>query len=92
MKSGTRGGNTSDPELTNVSQHGFWLMVDGRERYLPFDDFPWFRQATIAQISAIERPTPDHLCWPDLDIDLSLDSIDRPEAYPLVSRSAALEG
>ena len=34
----------------------------------------------------VERPQPHHLYWPDLDIDLHLDSIDHPERYPHVSQ------
>jgi hypothetical protein len=83
MKPGT---NTSAVELANVSQHGLWLLIDARERYLPFGAFPWLRAATIGQLSRIERPARDHLYWPDLDVDLSMDSIKRSEAYPLVSR------
>lgn len=30
----------------------------------------------------LERPAPDHLHWPELDVDLSLDSIEHPERYP----------
>ena len=86
MRSVEPGGSTSDVELTNVSPHGVWLLVDGRERYLAFKEFPWFREATIAQLSHIDRPQPNHLHWPELDVDLSLDSIDRPGDYPLVSR------
>jgi len=52
---------TSAVEQTNVSPRGMWLLVDGRELYLPFDVFPWFRDASIAQLARIERPTPDHL-------------------------------
>ncbi len=85
MKSAEPGTSTSGVELSNVSQHGLWLFIDGKERYLPFDDFPWFLQATIEQLSRVERPSPDHLYWPALDVDLSLDSIERPEAFPLVS-------
>ena len=77
--------STSTLELSNVSAHGLWLLVDERELYLPFDDFPWFRDATIAQLSRIERPGKGHLRWPDLDVDLSLDSIEHLERYPLVS-------
>jgi hypothetical protein len=33
---------TSEAEVTNISAHGFWLLVDGRELFLPFDEFPWF--------------------------------------------------
>jgi hypothetical protein len=27
-------------EVTNISPHGFWLLLDGRELFLPFADFP----------------------------------------------------
>ena len=86
MRSAKPGADTSGVELSNVSQHGFWLLVDGKERYLPFSEFPWFRNATIAQLSRIERPQPRHLHWPDLDVDLTLEIIERPRDFPLVSR------
>lgn len=85
MRSVKRGTSTSGASLSNVSEHGLWLLVDDQEHFLPFEDFPWFRQGTISQLSTIERPTPEHLRWPELDVDLTLDSIRRPEAYPLVS-------
>ena len=87
MRSAEPGTNISAVELANVSPHGLWLLVDSREHYLPFDAFPWFRDATIGQLSRIERPTRDHLYWPDLDVDLTMASIERPEDYPLVSRA-----
>lgn len=87
MRSAELGTTTSAVELANVSPHGFWLLVDDREHYLPFDAFPWFRDATIGQLSRVERPTREHLHWPDLDVDLTMDSIERPDAYPLVSRA-----
>jgi hypothetical protein len=74
------------PEITHVSKHGFWLLLGEEELLLPFEQFPWFRRATIEQISHVEWPAPEHLYWPELDIDLALDSIRRPEAFPLVSR------
>lgn len=87
MRSAEHGTGTSGVELSNVSQHGLWLLVDGSENYLPFDDFPWFRDATIAQLSRIDRPTRDHFHWPELDVDLSLRIIESPTEYPLVSRT-----
>jgi Protein of unknown function (DUF2442) len=86
MKSVQPGTSTSGAELTNVSQHGPWLLVDGTEHYLPFDQFPWFLGATMGQLSRIERPSAGHLRWPGLDIDLSIDSIEDPSAFPLVSQ------
>jgi len=87
MRSAEPGTGASGVELSNVSQHGLWLLVDGSEYYLPFEDFPWFRDATIAQLSRIDRPTRDHFYWPELDVDLSLSIIERPKDYPLVSRA-----
>lgn len=77
---------TSEAEVTNISKHGFWLLVDGRELLLPFAEFPWFKQAPVEAILHLERPTLGHLHWPLLDVDLSLDSIEHPERYPLTSR------
>lgn len=79
------GTDISAPEVTHVSKHGFWLLLGNEEILLPFEHFPWFRKATIEQITHVEQPTPEHLYWPELDIDLSVESIRRPEAFPLVS-------
>ena len=78
---------TSAAELTHVSKHGFWLLLGDEELLLPFDQFPWFRKATIEQLSQLEWPTPNHLYWPQLDIDLSVDSIRDPAAFPLVAKT-----
>ena len=63
-----------------------WLLIDERELYLPFDQFPWFRDAAIAALAEIERPSPRHLFWPQLDVDLTVESIEDPSRYPLVSK------
>lgn len=78
---------TSDVEVTHISKHGFWIMVENEELAVPFQDFPWFKGATIEQLLEIEHPTKDHLYWPLLDIDLSVVSIKTPEAFPLISQA-----
>ena len=80
------GTGTSTVEVTNISKHGFWLLLDGRELFLSFDDFPWFKQPTVDAILQLDRPAPGHLRWPTLDVDLAVDSIEHPERYPLKSK------
>jgi len=75
-------------EVTHVSKHGFWILLANEELLVPFDQFPWFRQATIEQISDVQWPTTDHLYWPGLDIDISVQSIRNPASFPLVSGAA----
>ena len=87
MKSARRGGSTLDVEVTNISSHGFWLLISETERFVSFQAFPWFRDASIAQLTNVELPSSHHLYWPDLDVDLAVDSLDHPERYPLVSQA-----
>jgi len=87
MTSATLGQSTSAVEVTNVSQHGFWLMLGEEELFVPFAEFPWFRDAPIGKLTHVEWPSPHHVYWPELDIDLAVASIRDPEQFPLVSRS-----
>ena len=80
---------TLGAEVTNVSKHCFWLLLEDEELAVPFSEFPWFKKATIEQLADVQRPTEDHLYWPQLDVDLSVDSIRNPDNFPLVSASAA---
>lgn len=76
-------------EVANVSRHGFWLLLGDQELFVPFAEFPWFRDATIAQICDVKWPSPRHLYWPQLDVDLAVESIRDPTKFPLVARSGA---
>ena len=81
------GTTTLAAEVTNVSGHCVWILLDDEELALPYSEFPWFKAATIQQILNVLRPTADHLFWPDLDIDLSVESIRHPERFPLRAKS-----
>jgi hypothetical protein len=86
MKSTRRGKSTSKPEIINISEHGFWLFHEGREYFLDFGRFPWFRKATIEQIVNVQLQSASHLYWPELDVDLSFHIIEDPDKYKLVSK------
>jgi hypothetical protein len=79
---------TLEAEVTNVSRHCFWVLLGNEELAVPFADFPWFKRATIEQLSDVQRPTENHLYWPQLDVDLSVESIRNPADFPLVSHAA----
>ena len=56
---------------------------------MPFDEFPWFRDAPVASLLGVEEPRPGHLYWPALDVDLTLEMIRDPKKYPLRARTDA---
>nr|VFJ68314.1 MAG: Protein of unknown function (DUF2442) [Candidatus Kentron sp. DK]VFJ70093.1 MAG: Protein of unknown function (DUF2442) [Candidatus Kentron sp. DK] len=88
MRSLMPGKNTSAAEVTNVSAHGIWLLVNDKESrqeelLLSYEDFPWFREAPINVITNVEEPLKGHYYWPALDVDLSREIIKHPERFPL---------
>lgn len=77
---------TLEIEVSLVSSKGFWLLLDNEELFVSYTEFPWFKQATVEQITTIERPSSNHLYWPLLDVDVSVESIRDPAAFPLISK------
>jgi hypothetical protein len=71
-------------EVTNIDAFGFWLLVRGKEYFLPYEEYPWFRDARVRDILAVTLVHEDHLHWPALDVDLSVESLERPESFPLM--------
>ncbi|HUU43859.1 MAG TPA: DUF2442 domain-containing protein [Planctomycetota bacterium] len=86
MKSSRRGATISEAEVIGINRHGIWLYVKGAEYFLPHGDYPWFKEARIADILDVRLLHETHLHWPALDVDLCLESLGKPEAFPLVYR------
>jgi len=84
MKSKTLGESTSQVEVLNIDVHGLWLYAQGKEYFLPYDEFPWFKDAIVADILNVELHHEFHLHWPALDVDLDLNSVEDTSETPLV--------
>ncbi len=84
MSSQVLGKNTlKAAEVQGITAQGIWLFVKEREYFLAYQDFPWFQDARVKDIYHLEFSAPHHLYWPDLDVDLELESLEHPERYPL---------
>lgn len=79
------GKNTSTVEVTHISVHGIRILSGDNEMFLSDENFPWFKDVAIGKILKVKEPTPNHFYWPDLDVDLSVDIIQHPERFPLIS-------
>ena len=58
MNSSAPGQDTSEVEVTNISAHGVWLLVRGRELFMAYEDFPWFRDQPVKAILHVEEQSP----------------------------------
>lgn len=86
MRSKASGKPTLDAEVSQIDQQGIWLLIGEKEFSLPFEKFPWFRNASVAAIQDVQLLSDQHLYWPQLDIDLAIESIEHPERFPLISK------
>lgn len=83
MNSELPGTAISHSEVTAIGPTGFWLLAEDREYFVPFDDYPVFRSATIEQIFTVQPLSPTQFHWPALDADIELEALERPEHFPL---------
>ena len=60
---------------------GMAIVVNGKEYFLRYTDFPWFEYCSVAELRKI---TSDRwgVYWDLVDIDLSIESIENPEHFP----------
>ncbi|MEK7448014.1 MAG: DUF2442 domain-containing protein [Planctomycetota bacterium] len=72
--------------VENISPFGIWIFVKGKEYFLSFSDYPYFKDQTIKNIQNVKLFYGYHLFWPDLDVDLEIDNLEHPEKYPLKSK------
>ncbi len=83
MRSSVIGKSTSQVEVQDITKYGIWLYIKNSEYFLSYKDFPWFQDAKVFDIYHVEILHHQHLYWPELDIDIELDSLKNPENYPL---------
>jgi hypothetical protein len=88
MKSDAGGKITLAAEVTQIDKQGIWVLIGENESFLSFENFPRFRDASVGAIHNVEFLNERHLHWPDLDIDLAVESIEHPEQFPLVGSSS----
>jgi hypothetical protein len=70
-------------EIQNISSQGIWVLINEKEFFMPFAEFPWFLKATIEQIYNVKFFHEKHLHWPALDVDIDLESLKYLDNYPL---------
>jgi hypothetical protein len=83
MKSAKRGKNIFEVEVQGISKFGVWLFIRGTEYFLSHEEYPWFKEARISDVLNVRLINENHLEWPELDVDLELESLEEPDKYPL---------
>lgn len=88
MKSSVLGRSTSDAEVQDITPTAVWVFIKGKEYMLPFSQYPWFKGAKVSEVLNLKLLHGNHLYWPDLDVDLGLEVLERPDRFPLMDRTS----
>jgi len=78
--------NAISASVLMINNQGIMISVEGNDYFLSYNRLPWLKDATVRNILNIKMSGKNAVEWPDLDIDLEIDSLKHPERYPLVMR------
>ena len=74
-----------------INAQGIMLTVDGNDYFLSYNRVPWMKDAPISSVLNVQREGQSAIAWPDLDVDLEIESLKHPERYPLIMKREASE-
>ncbi len=67
-----------------VTENGMLIALPTGDYFMPYTQFPWFKEAKVSEVMQVEAVGDDALRWDALDVDLEIESIIQPEKYPLI--------
>jgi hypothetical protein len=67
-----------------INAQGIMLSVCGNDYFLSYNRIPWMRDASINNVLNVKMSGRNAIEWPDLNVDLEIDSLKHPERYPLI--------
>ena len=82
--------NTSASVLM-INAQGMMLSVLGNDYFLSYNRIPWMQDAPIRSVLNVQMSGPEAIEWPDLDVDLEIDSLRHPERYPFVIKRSQMD-
>lgn len=86
--------NNLQPTSVNVlmiNAQGMMLSVLGQDYFISYNRMPWLRDARISSVLNVRMAGRNAIEWPELDIDLEIESLKHPERYPLIMKRSPLD-
>ena len=74
-----------------INSQGMMLSVQGQDYFVSYNRVPWLRDARVSSALNVRMSGPRAIEWPELDVDLEIDSLKHPERYPLVMKRSPID-
>jgi len=76
--------NGTSVSVLMINAQGIMISVGGQDFFLSYNRIPWMREASIKDVLDVQMCGSEAIEWPNLDVDLEIDSLRHPERYPLL--------
>ena len=83
--------SSTSANVLMINAQGIMLSVLGNDYFLSYNRIPWMKDAPIRSVLNVQMSGTEAIEWPDLDVDLEIDSLRHPERYPLVIKRNPLD-
>jgi hypothetical protein len=83
--------SSTSASVLMINAQGIMLSVLGNDYFLSYNRIPWMKDAPIRSVLNVQMSGTEAIEWPDLDVDLEIDSLRHPERYPLVIKRNPLD-
>lgn len=74
-----------------INSQGIMLSVLGNDYFISYNRLPWMKDAAVKDVLNVRMAGDDAIEWPNLDVDLEIDSLKHPERYPLVMKRSQID-
>ena len=75
-----------------INAQGMMLSVLGQDYFVSYNRVPWLRDARISSALNVRMAGPNAIEWPELDVDLEIESLKHPERTLSVGDEAVAAG
>ena len=83
--------NSTLASVLMINAQGIMISVAGNDYFLSYNRIPWMKDASIKSVLNVRMSGQNAIEWPDLDVDLEIESLKHPERYPLAIKRNALD-
>lgn len=74
-----------------INSQGMMLSVQGQDYFVSYNRVPWLRDARVSSVLNVRMNGSRAIEWPELDVDLEIESLKHPERYPLVMKRSPFD-
>ena len=81
-----KNGISTSVKVDAIMPNGIMLNIGKSNYFLPYNAYPWFEKAKVADVFDVKMCGKYGISWENLDVDLAIESFENPTKYPFIAK------